>query len=71
MSIACASVRPIPHKAEAIVVGFDFQKYADEGFLISPYQPSNDYIGRGIVNIKISPHIQEIPKGMYDQYKDN
>jgi len=55
---------------EFFVSGFDFTKYTDKGFLITPYEYNGVYKSIGIIQINIAPEANLIENGSGYTTKD-
>lgn len=50
---ACSSTKPIEKSIETFAI--DFSKYADEGFIITPYEYKQQYLGVGEISVVAKP----------------
>lgn len=60
-TVACAtspSLNHIPKKTE--IVGFDFSKYSEKGFLITPGEYGENYEAIGLLKFRIYPESNEV-----------
>ena len=58
--VSCSSIKPM--EEQITVSGFDFTKYADQGFLITPEQYLGEYESIGMMNVTIWPSVSESAK---------
>lgn len=66
VAVGCASVpRPSNTDGGYEYLGFDFRKYSDQKFMFSPYPPKYDYDTRGLLTIRLTPKVTEIPQQLY------
>lgn len=55
----CTTLNHIP--PESIYYGFDFRKYAERDFLITPEMYQGEYMTMGIINYEVYPEANFIP----------
>lgn len=57
--ISCSTVKPM--EEQITVSGFDFTKYADQGFLFTPEAYLGEYQSIGVISVTIWPSVSESP----------